>query len=362
MEKKKIFINGKFITQKLTGVQRTAFEMVYALDQLLNDKELTKKFQYYLIYSGKVLNPINLNNIQVLNKGLLKGILWEQFELPIRTGSSLLITLSGVPTLFKENQIMMVHDAAFVVNPHFFSKAFTTWYKFSIGLLGRKVKQIVTVSDFSKKELVKFMGFKEEKVTVIYNAAEHISRFDEVNSAFKLKIDTLKPYCLAVSSLSANKNFSGLSQALKKINFVGYNMVLAGGVSNTLQEFKPDSSVITLGYVTDGQLKYLYSNASLFVFPSFYEGFGIPPLEAMYCGCPAIVSNTSSLPEVLGEACEYFDPSNSDDIAQNINALLNNKNRLNELKEKGRIQARKYSWTTSAAQLNNLIINTSEQN
>jgi glycosyltransferase involved in cell wall biosynthesis len=253
-----------------------------------------------------------------------------------------------VSALLKRKQIVMVHDASFLVNPASFSFAFRIWYRFAITILGKIARHIITVSYFSKSELIKHAGFKREKISVVYNAADHILKYGEPDEQFKQKILALRPYCLAVSSLSLNKNFKGLSEAIGKIDFRNYHMLVAGGVISTLKYSASDDGVKYLGYVTNEELKYLYANASLFIFPSFYEGFGIPPLEAMISGCPVLSSNTSAMPEILGDAAAYCDPSDSNDIAFQINDLINNGQLLHTLRDKGFEQACRYNWKASA--------------
>ena len=352
----KIYINGRFLTRPITGVQRVAFELVKSLDELLDQSILDQdKYNFNLIYSGNIINPIKLKHIKIIKKGVLKGNIWEQFELPVYTAGYLLISLCTISTLFKRKQIVMVHDASFTANPQFFSKGFRIWYNFALPLLGKIARHIITVSEFSKQELIRLAGYKQEKLSVIYNAADHILKFGEPTDDFKLKINALKPYCLAVSSLGANKNFNGLSKAVSLNNSFAYTMIIAGGMIGALKHTSLNENITYLGYVTDEELKFLYCNASLFVFPSFYEGFGIPPLEAMIMGCPVISSNTSALPEVLNNACEYFNPKEPSDIANKLSLTINNANALDNLKQKGYIQAAKYSWHKSAVQFFELI-------
>ncbi|MCD0486957.1 glycosyltransferase family 4 protein [Pedobacter sp. MC2016-14] len=355
--KQTIYLNGRFTTQALTGVQRTAYELVKGLDKMLENGEIDKdKFCYRLIYSGEMVTPIALKHIDIVKKGVLKGNLWEQLELPLYTFGNLLISMCSVSTLFKRKQLLMVHDASFMVNPRFFPFIFRTWYKLAIPLLSKIAQRLVTVSAFSKQQLVKFAGFEENKLEIIYNAADHLSRFQEPDEDFKTKISALKPFVLAVSSLSVNKNFPVIGEAIEKIDFKPYQMLIAGGASATLQQSAPSSFVKYLGYVSNAELKYLYQNASLFIFPSLYEGFGIPPLEAMYSGCPVISSNTSSLPEVLGDACVYFNPNDAQDLANQLQRLLKDEIMLELLRKKGLQRAKLYSWQQSARKLHALII------
>lgn len=354
--RKTIFLNGRFLTRPLTGVQRTAYEMVMALDALIDQNQISRDdYNFILIYSGEITNPIELKHIKLLKKGIFKGNLWEQFELPLYTAGKLLISMCSISSLFKFKQLVIVHDASYTVNPEYFSKGFRTWYKFAMPVLSRISRHIITVSEFSKGELIKHSGFKAEKTSVIYNSADHILRFGEPDAAFVQKIEALKPYCLAVSSLGANKNFHGLSRAVSQIDFSEYHMLIAGGALAALKHSSPAEAVTYLGYVSDAELKYLYHHASLFVFPSFYEGFGIPPLEAMILGCPVAASHTSSIPEVLDSACAYFDPADDGSIAATIQKLLRNNDELAVLKAKGYQQAAKYSWKKSALQLFELI-------
>lgn len=351
-----IYLNGRFLTQTITGVQRTAYELVIALDELIELGIIDKnKYLLILIYSGTLTNPISLKHIKIIKKGVLKGNLWEQLELPFYTADGLLLSMCTVSTLFKIKQIVIIHDASPAVNPSYFPFAIRVWYKLAFKVLGTISRQIITVSNFSKSELVKCCGFNPHKVAVVYNAANHILKYKEPNEAFKQKIEALKPYCLAVSSLGANKNFKSLSRAVNSINFKNYKMLIAGGVMPTLQNAILDTSVNYLGYVSNEELKYLYAHASLFIFPSFYEGFGIPPLEAMISGCPVLASHTSALPEVLGDACKYCDPANYQSIASQITLLINNADGLVHLKAKGYQQAAKYNWHTSALQVFEII-------
>lgn len=353
---KSVFINGRFLTRPLSGVQRSAYEIVKALDELIEKTpEAYREISFTLIYSGEIINPMELKHIQLLERGFFSGNIWEQLELPFYSEGCLLVNLGSIAPIIKTKQVLLIHDASFFVNKHFFSAAFRYWYQMAIPILGKLSRHIITVSEFSKAELIKYAHIKKDKISVIPNAADHIPYFNDPDEQFKLKIDVLKPYCLAVSNLGANKNFSGLSKALQYVNFDKYTMVIAGGGLSTLKRETVASNITYLGYVSNGELKYLYQNASLFIFPSFYEGFGIPPLEAMISGCPVIASNTTSIPEVCGDACAYFNPNDPIDMGHQINALLNDGSKLSDLKAKGYQRAAMYSWQNSGKLLFNII-------
>jgi glycosyltransferase involved in cell wall biosynthesis len=358
MKKEKIIINGRFLTGPQTGVQRTAREMVIALDELIDMDIIDRNcLEFTILYTGELRQPIALKHILIKQHGFLKGNLWEQLELPIYSFGHLLINMCSIAPLLKRKQIVFIHDVSFLVNKEFFSKRFRSWYTIAIPLLGRFSKHIVTVSQFSKNELIKHVGIRPEKITVIYNAAEHLLRFEEPDESFIDKISILRPFCLAVSSLGANKNFQGLAKAMKGMAMGKYKLLIAGGGVAALNNILPSEDAIYLGYVSDQELVHLYRNASLFIFPSFYEGFGIPPLEAMLFGCPVIASYTSSLPEVLGDACAYLDPHNPAAMRKSIYQLINEPQRLDRLREKGHRQVANYNWQKSATQLYDLIKN-----
>ena len=355
--KKQVFFNGRFLTQSITGVQRTAHEMVKALDSLI-DEDIIDKNEYdfvLIVPKGEIPAP-GLKHFRFIKKGFLTGNLWEQLELPIYTFGHLLISMCSVSAIFKTKQMVFVHDAATLSHPASFKPIFRTWYQTAIRLFSKTILQMITVSNYSKAQLIKYTRIKESRISVIYNAADHICRFGEADAAFKKKIDGLQPFMLGVSSLHPHKNFEVLSKAIVSADLSEYKMLIAGGAhAKSFAKIELDDSIVVLGYVTNEQLKYLYSKASLFIFPSLFEGFGIPPLEAMILGCPVLSSNTTALPEVLGGGCGYFDPHSVNDLVVKLESLVKNKKRLQELQQKGYEQAALYNWKRSAAALFALI-------
>lgn len=354
---KTIFLNGRFLTQPITGVQRTAHEMIKALDRLLQEGVIDKaKFKFILVFPKGRIHHLDLIHIYQVQRGFLKGNLWEQLELPFYTSGRLLISMGSISAILKRRQIVLIHDAGTFSNPAYFKLLFRTWYQVVIRILSKTSLQIVTVSDYSKNQLIRYTGVKENRISVIYNAADHITLFGEADKAFKKRIDGFYPFMLGVSSLHPHKNFELLSKAIAKADLAGYKMIIAGGShSKSFSSIVLHKSVIVLGYVTNEQLKYLYSKASLFIFPSLFEGFGIPPVEAMILGCPVLSSNATALPEVLGNSCEYFDPNAVNDLVCKLELLVNDKDHLDELRSKGYKQAATYSWKKSAIALFTLI-------
>lgn len=304
----KIYINGRFLTQRITGVQRYALEITRALDSLISDDKNLQKHEYIVIAPKKVLYSIKLNNIQVVQKGVLKGHLWEQLELPIYSQDGFLMNFCNCAPLLKRNQTVTIHDAAVSAMPHTFSLAFRTWYKLMFMWLGRSLKHIFTVSEFSKKELHKYYSITLSKISVTYNGINHIKRLKADEGIIARESLKDKKYVLAVSSMNPSKNFPLVLDVARLMPDVEF--IIAGG--SNVKVFKsagldvPQNARL-IGYVSDEELMALYRHASVFVYPSLYEGFGIPPLEAMMCGCPAIVSDIEVFHEVYGDSVEYCD-------------------------------------------------------
>lgn len=304
----KIYINGRFLTQRITGVQRYALEITRALDSLISDDKNLQKHEYIVIAPKNVLYSIKLQNILVVQKGVLKGHLWEQLELPIYSRDGFLMNFCNCAPLLKRNQTVAIYDAAVSAMPQSFSWLFRTWYRIMFFCLGKMARQIFTCSEFSKKELHKYFSIPLNKTHVIYPGIEHIKRLKADESIISRVNLKGKKYVLAASSMNPSKNFSlvlDIARLMPDIDFI-----IAGGSDERV--FKSAGLDIPqnarfIGYVSDEELMALYRHASVFVYPSLYEGFGIPPLEAMMCGCPAIVSDIEVFHEVYGDSVEYCD-------------------------------------------------------
>jgi glycosyltransferase involved in cell wall biosynthesis len=192
-------------------------------------------------------------------------------------------------------------------------------------------------------------------VTVVYCGHEHALRTPADTSV--LERNGIEPgsYLLAVSSLNPNKNFAGVVRAIQKADIGEVPFVVAGGANPRVfagggeQDLPPGTTHV--GRADDGALRALYENALALVYPSFHEGFGLPPLEAMALGCPVICSNTTSLPEVGGDAVLYCNPADDADIARQIRRLVDDPHLRSELSAKGRAQAAKFTWRDTARKL-----------
>lgn len=223
-------------------------------------------------------------------------------------------------------------------------------YSVTISVLAKTAKVIFTVSQYSKNELVRYCHIPIEKLVVVYEGCDHISRIPSDQGVFKKYCIGDKPYILAVGSNALHKNFSVLDEAAAALPPDEIEIIIAGGDFKGWFNSVPDCNAKgarRLGYVTEMELKALYERATAFVFPSNYEGFGLPPLEAMACGCPVIVSKIASLSEICGDAALYIDPDRPEELKEKIMCITKIPSRQ-EQKEKGIHQAQKYKWSSTA--------------
>lgn len=345
-----VFINGRFLTQRVTGVQRYALEALLALDRRLHSGLEGADLSCVLL-GPPGTSPPPLQAIQFRNVGHLRGNAWEQLSLPRATRGELLFSFSATGPLVKRRQMVTIHDAAVYAVPQAFSLRFRSWYKLLLGQLGPRVPLVLTVSNFSKSELTRHFGCDAERVRVTTEGFEHILRQNPDPRVLEKHRLRSKRYVLAVSSRTPNKNFGLIIQAVQRLAQPDFEVVVAGGFDSRVFEGVrlPELPFLrSVGYVTDAELRALYEHAALFVYPSLYEGFGIPAIEAMACGCPVVASNAASVPEVCGDAAVYVSPDDADGLARTIERLMTDPAERERLAQVGQSWVQRYTWDESA--------------
>jgi len=245
----------------------------------------------------------------------------------------------------KAKKVTTIHDLVVYTHPEFSHPIIIDTQKRRLEWVKKECDLIIADSDATKRDIIELLKIPAEKIRTIYLAAgsEYVD-YDFKNLGLvkeKYKLD--KPYILAVGTNEPRKNQNRLALAFKQLNLKDYDLVVVGKYGWGDQELL--KNVRSLGFVPQEDLPAIYAGASLFVYPSLYEGFGVPILEAMSVGCPVVTSNVSSLPEVGGDAALYFDPLNIDDIASKIITALDSKG----LKEKSLAQSKKFSWEKTAS-------------
>lgn len=344
-----ININSKFLTKRLTGLERYAVEMSHALQKMKPEvKFLAPQEKYFA-------NEYDLENISYV--GSTGNYIWEQYELPRylkKIGSPLLINLTNTAPVFYDNQVTVIHDLAFLHNPDWYTRRAAAFFKFIVGRSAAVSKKIITVSEFSKSEIVRFLNIPGSKIEVVYSGIPEsiLNYYDEKSE------NNHGDYILTVSSIEPRKNLRNLIEAFRKLNSKNLKLLIAG--TGNLEVFSAmnldnlkHENIFMLGYVPDKMLVNLYKNAKVFVYISFYEGFGFPPAEAIACGCPTIVSNVGSMPEVCGNFAYYCNPFDTDDIKNVMYSVLSKDERIPP--EKVREFREKYSWKKSAAEFLSIV-------
>jgi len=319
---REIFVNGRFLSRRITGVEK---------------------------YGREILSRIGTNYhvIQTKQNGLT-GHAWEQLILPTRLSpNSMLWSPANTGPLFVRNQALTIHDLSPLEHPEWYKKSFATWYRLFLPLLARRVQIIFTPSEYIKQKVMK--RFRVKNVIVTPNGVDTSSFCPE---AKQHTFDFPRKYIFFVGSIQPRKNLENLMRAWHtlKDDFKDTWLVVAGEAGRVFRgiKFFGDERIRFLNYVSDQDLPGLYANATLFVLPSFDEGFGLPILEAMACGTPVLVSNGGALPETVGDAGMIFDLAKPNDLSESIHKVLADNQLRSTLREKGLNRIKLFKWQATA--------------
>ena len=360
-----IAINTLPLLDNQAGAERYTRNIINYLVRLNGDH------QYHLILSriNQSLYRPNQGNFQqtvvdVNTRHKLLRILSEQIYLPRllkRQGVNLLFSPCNIgPRFLSVPLVITLFDLHWLRFPELFSPLRLAYLRRALTWSARKAEAVLTISENSKKDLINLLSVPEEKITVTYVGLDPLfreipekSELQELRRRYGLK----DRFILSVGQLHKRKNIPGLLQAYQRLaahSPLNVQLVLAGGegdgaaeVREAVRQIGRDRVVFT-GCLPDEDLLRFYHAAECLVYPSFYEGFGLPVLEAMACGCPVITSNSSSLPEVAGGAALLIDPHRIETITEALVSLLANPVLSQSLIQKGLEQARKFTWEAAA--------------
>jgi glycosyltransferase involved in cell wall biosynthesis len=336
-----LFVNGRFLTQKVTGVQRFSREVTAALARRI---------------PLRVLAPPGtpaLEGVATDIVGTRGGQAWEQLDLPRAARGALLLNLGNTAPLRRRDQVVVIHDAGVFDTPESYSRAFRLWYRTLHRALPRLGARILTVSEFSRARLSERLGLDPSRIGVMPEGGEHVLRVPADEAVLARHGLARRGYALAVGTRAAHKNLGALGEAASLLATRGMTLAVAGAAEAGAFSGAADAAgTRLLGRVSDAELRALYENALCLVFPSRYEGFGIPPLEAMWCGCPVLAARAGAVPEVCGDAALWFDEAGP---AAAVQRLLDEPGLADSLRARGRERARLYSWDAAAARLLELI-------
>ena len=359
-----IAINGRFLPQRSSGVQRFAAEAIKAIDTLLDGKDYAALKGHVEILAPRQARDFPLKNIPLRRAGSFTGYAWEQVEYPLHAHGALLLNLCMLGPLAARHQIVVVHDATVLALPNNFSSRFRAAYKFLIPRLCQRSDLTVTVSEFSRREIGRWYGADIDTMPVCFEGGDHITAV----AADTAIIDRLglkgRQFFLGVGVDSLNKNIKTVVEAFQGANIPDAMLVLTGAKDDRVfGEFNlvESDGVRLVGFIPDAELRALYEHAQALVFPSFYEGFGLPPLEAMTCGCPVIISEQPALLEVCGDAALHCDAKDTGQIATYMRQLAGDAGLRARLAEAGRARAQRFTWAATARALLDYCLALQEQ-
>ena len=362
----KIGINALLMTGARAGIGNYIYNLVKSLGQV----DTYNKYRVFLNEDsfGEVMSSNQeAARIKLLGLGSWARILWEQVNLPFILKKSdvdimhfpdyaMPVVFEGIPS------IITVHDLSFRVYPETFSKGKLYTKLLLIKPSLKKARRIIADSHSTRKDLLEYYQVPENKIEVIPIGVNR--QFfrpmaeEEVLEYCRLKNNLETGYILYVGTLEPRKNITALIKAfslLKQDYKLSRKLVIAGGkgwlfeeIFRLVESLNLNQDVIFTGYVPDAELPLLYNGAGVFVYPSLYEGFGLPPLEAMACGTPVVTSSVSSVPEVVGDAGLMVEPLNVEALSEAIYRVLNDPQLAAELSAKGIERAQKFSWAETA--------------
>ncbi|HIE08054.1 MAG TPA: glycosyltransferase family 1 protein [Desulfarculaceae bacterium] len=356
-------VNARFLTQTVSGTQRFAINISRELKRLrpetifLSPPEV-KNQQIATELEAKVIGTRNYRTYQKLK--LPADLLWEQFDLPRylgRHGYPRLLNLVNLAPYLYTNNIITIHDIVFKLYPQYFSRRFVFLYNTLVPRLARRARHIITVSQHSKLDICNHLLIRPDKVSVVYNAAKLKYSANSQEPPYPW------PYILSVGALEPRKNIPRLIAAFQQLADKNLRLIITGeGKSHIFKEIsslksshkhqQPESDrIIFTGFLEDQKLTNLYTHAIAFCYPSLYEGFGLPPLEAQTCDCPVLVSHRTSLPEIFGSSALYCDPEDTDDIANKLRTLIGDQKLRAKLKQAGKKNCLRFNWKKSAEKI-----------
>jgi glycosyltransferase involved in cell wall biosynthesis len=355
----RIGIDARLVYYSQAGIGQYILHLVNGLAEMDGDND------YVLLQSRKddttILQQSNFRRVSLWTPSHHR---LERYSLNVelmRLGLDVLHSPDFIPPHRPScRSVITVHDLAFLLYPHFLTKESARYYG-HIDQAVRWTDHIISVSQSTKRDTIEHLGVSEDRITVVYEAANPIFRNldrEQAQAQVRNRHGVEGPFVLFVSTIEPRKNVPTLLRAIRQLIDCykeDVRLVLAGGKGwlfedafAVVDELELDDRVHFVGRVSSEDLLYLYNAAELLAHPAFYEGFGLPPLEAMACGLPVVASNVASLPEVVGDAGLLIDPHDVDELTVSMWRVLNDSTLRQQMREKGLVQAGRFSWERAA--------------
>jgi glycosyltransferase involved in cell wall biosynthesis len=339
-----LVINGRFCLQQMTGIQRVG-------------RAITSR----LCTPHVVIGPKSY-------AGGARGHAWEQAILPLRARGRLIWSPGNMGPIMAESQIVTIHDVAAIDHPEWFSTNFARLYGSLWPVLAKRAKQVVTVSHFSKRRISEVLNIPDSKITVVWNGVgENFKPASStaIEGATRSLGIANRPYFATLSTIEPRKNLRLVLRAwtIAKPHLPADMVLLVIGGSgsravfdsSSADEYAASEGVVFSGYVAEEMLPPLLSGAHAVLYPSIYEGFGLPVLETMACGVPAVTTRLTSLPEVGGDAALYVDAEDPQDLANTLINLVHSQDLRRECSAKGLERAKLFTWDQAAVKMDEIF-------
>jgi glycosyltransferase involved in cell wall biosynthesis len=344
-------INGRFLTQPLSGVQRYAQEITRAMDALVSERHaLADDLSLELLLPPGLTRPLPLSATTTRRTGKRGGHAWEQLALPIAPRGGL-VSLGNAGPVAARKHIVCIHDLNTRLFPASYSPQFRMLYRMLLPALGRSAARVATVSHFSAAQIAGFRIARKRKMAVIPNGHEHALEWQPRHS-MKTEKAAGPGTILVIGSPAPHKNVYMLLDLADSLADAGMQLAIAGAADpKVFSKGRPNfnaPNVFWLGAVSDDELAALFADCLCLAFPSFTEGFGLPALEAMARGCPVVSTDRASLPEVCGDAALYASPTEPAAWLAYFQRLKGDPELRAAMIEKGHAQARRFRWRKSA--------------
>lgn len=347
-------VNARFLTRPASGVDRVAIELITALSMRADIGTLVLLHPVSdHLYLGwlDALPVVARAKIKLRPLGHLQGHLWEQLELARSEPSLLLLSLCSTGPVLRRNQAVMIHDAQVWDVPQSYSRAFRLAYRVLLPMLARRAQHVLTVSQFSARRLTDLGIAPLGKPVVVLNGADHVLRIDADPETLARHGLVPKGYLLAIGNLAPHKNLALLVAAAAARPPSAPPLIIAGGMNSKVfadAGLRATPNIRFIGRVSDAELRALYEGAIALAFPSLTEGFGLPPIEAMLCGCPVIATTGGAVPEICGDAALFVDPSDQPGWTAALQRMCVDMPLRTDLVRKGIEQSARYTWHQAA--------------
>jgi glycosyltransferase involved in cell wall biosynthesis len=351
-----VYINGRFLGQNHTGVQRYSREVVVAIDRLLEREDspyFAGKTRWHLLAPPGTECDLDLRKLQFSTVGTRTGHLWEQLELPKYASSGVLLSPANSGPVRHRRQIVVIHDAAIYRVPAGFTWKYRVWHKVLDRLLARRAR-IATISEFSRGELTGTLAIPASDIIVAPNGTDHLKSVVPDHGVMERFNLTQGKYFITLGTSSVNKNIGLAVKAFDLLGRSDTKLVVVGKASARIaaeQKFTSTRGIIQAGRLSDEQVLGLFGAATALLFPSRYEGFGLPPLEAMASGCPVLASTAAGVLEICGRAALHFPPDDAAKLAELMSRVLDQPEVAGELRERGLARPGRYLWESAATAL-----------